>query len=52
MSTCAARLHAISSRPRRWLEELRVRLLRSSLWVERSGVHSGRSRRNRINHPA
>ncbi|MEE8137990.1 MAG: hypothetical protein V3T81_03830 [Thermoanaerobaculia bacterium] len=57
MSTCAARLHAISGRPRSSLGDTipscpqQVRLLRSSLRVARSGAHSGRSRRNRMNNP-
>ncbi|MEE8137565.1 MAG: hypothetical protein V3T81_01635 [Thermoanaerobaculia bacterium] len=55
MSYCAARLHAISGRPRSsrgdTIPSCPQRLLRSSLRVARSGAHSGRSRRNRMNHP-
>ncbi|MEE8137536.1 MAG: hypothetical protein V3T81_01485 [Thermoanaerobaculia bacterium] len=57
LSYCAGRLHAISGRPRSSLGDTipscpqQVRLPRSSLWVARSGAHSGRSRRKRVNHP-
>ncbi|MEE8138521.1 MAG: hypothetical protein V3T81_06585 [Thermoanaerobaculia bacterium] len=57
MSYCAARLHAISRRPHSSFGDTipscpqQVRLLRSSLRVARSGAHSGRSRRNRMNNP-
>ncbi|MEE8138855.1 MAG: hypothetical protein V3T81_08335 [Thermoanaerobaculia bacterium] len=55
MPTCAARLHAISGRPRSsrgdTIPSCPQCLLRSSLRVARSGAHSARSRRNRMNNP-
>ncbi|MEE8138881.1 MAG: hypothetical protein V3T81_08465, partial [Thermoanaerobaculia bacterium] len=66
-SYCAARVCAISGRPRSSLGDTIPSgdtittgdtipscpqcLLRSSLRVARSGAHSGRSRRNRMNNP-
>ncbi|MEE8138632.1 MAG: hypothetical protein V3T81_07155 [Thermoanaerobaculia bacterium] len=54
---CAARVHAISSHPRASVGDTipscpqRVRCPPASLWVARSGAHSDRLRRKRINHP-